>query len=70
MEYIYILQSNNQTYLTGVATDSYRLSSSSMSVENLRDFSSIILPRKTVFQLSSLLSETSEKLSVQTEETK
>ena len=64
--YLHITESNNQTYLTGVATDSHRLSSSSMSVENLRDFSSIILPRKTVFQLSSLLSETSEKLSVQT----
>jgi len=64
--FLHITESNNQTYLTGVATDSHRLSSSSMNAENLKNFSSIILPRKTVFQLSSLLSESDEKLTVQT----
>jgi DNA polymerase-3 subunit beta len=53
-----------------VATDSHRLSSSSIEIKDLENFSSLILPRKTVFQLCSLLTETREKLSMQTSENK
>jgi DNA polymerase-3 subunit beta len=56
--------------LTGVATDSHRLSSSSLEIENSTDFTSLILPRKTVFQLCSLLGETSDQLTMQTSENK
>ena len=48
--YIHSTVSNQKSYLTGVATDSHRLSSSSIPVENLDNFKSFILPKKTVFQ--------------------
>ena len=53
-----------------MATDSHRLSSSSLEVENVADFTSLILPRKTVFQLCSLLVETKEPLIMQTSDNK
>jgi len=53
-----------------VATDSHRLSSSSLEIENANDFTPLILPRKTVFQLCSLLTESSEQLTMQTSENK
>ena len=59
-----------EIFLTGVATDSHRLSSSSIEIDNIDNFSSLILPRKTVFQLCSLLTETKEKLEMQTSENK
>ena len=63
--FLHLTEAHGRQFLTGVATDSHRLSSSSLEIDK-NDFNSLILPRKTVFQLSSLLSETSEKLSVQT----
>ena len=39
-------------------------------MENTSDFNSLILPRKTVFQLCSLLAETSDQLTMQTSENK
>ena len=68
--YLHITEGNGRTFLTGVATDSHRLSSSSLEVEGINDFHPIILPRKTVFQLSSLLSERSDKLTMQVSENK
>ena len=53
--YLHATESNKNTFLTGVATDSHRLSSSSILVNNIKSFSSVIIPRKTVFQLCSLL---------------
>ena len=40
--YLLATESNKQTFLTGVATDSHRLSSSSLEIEN-SDFNSLIL---------------------------
>ena len=52
-----------ETFLTGVATDSHRLSSSSLEIKNRSISNSLILPRKTVYQLCSLLNrETNGKL--------
>ena len=68
--FLHLTKSNDRNFLTGVATDSHRLSSSSIEITNIDSFSSIILPRKTVFQLCTLLSETREKLSIQTSENK
>ena len=68
--FLHLTESHGINFLTGVATDSHRLSSSSLEVENTSDFTSLILPRKTVFQLCSLLTETSEQLSMQTSENK
>jgi DNA polymerase III subunit beta len=68
--YLHLTEAHDRNFLTGVATDSHRLSSSSIEVTNANNFSSLILPRKTVFQLCSLLTETNEKLNIQTSENK
>ena len=43
------------SFLCGVATDSHRLSSSSLEIESSINIEPIILPKKTIFQLCSLL---------------
>ena len=68
--FLHLTESQNKTYITGVATDSHRLSSSSIEVEKGTSFSSLILPKKTVFQLCTLLQESNEKVLIQTSETK
>jgi DNA polymerase-3 subunit beta len=68
--FLHLTEAHGRNFLTGVATDSHRLSSSSLEIENADSFSSIILPRKTVFQLCTLLAESNEKLSMQTIENK
>ena len=60
--FFHVSSGNNKSFLTGVATDSHRLSSSSMLISSDFEFPPIILPKKTVFQLSNLLSESNEKL--------
>ena len=47
----------NKSFLCGVATDSHRLSSSSLEIDQNTNLESIILPRKTIFQLISLLEQ-------------
>ena len=68
--YLHLTESQNRTYLTGVATDSHRLSSSSIEIESGKSFNSLILPKKTVFQLCNLLADTNEKVLIQTSESK
>jgi len=68
--FLHLTEAHGRNFLTGVATDSHRLSSYSLELDNIENFSSIILPRKTVFQLCSLLTETNEKLSMQVSENK
>ena len=68
--FLHLTEAHGRNFLTGVATDSHRLSSSSLEIENSNDFTSLILPRKTVFQLCSLLAETSDQLTMQTSENK
>ena len=68
--YFHITEDHGRNFLTGVATDSHRLSSSSLEIDTVNDFKSLILPRKTVYQLCSLLSEISEKLIMQIGENK
>ena len=46
--YLHTTESQNRTYLTGVATDSHRLSSSSIEIDSNKTFHSLILPKKTV----------------------
>ena len=67
---MHLTEANGRNFLTGVATDSHRLSSSSLELDSENEFSSLILPRKTVYQLCSLLSESTEKLRIQTSENK
>ena len=68
--FLHLTESHGRSFLTSVATDSHRLSSSSIEIETVDNFSSVILPRKTVFQLCTLLTDTSEKLSIQIGENK
>jgi len=68
--YLHLTESENKTFLTGVATDSHRLSSSSIEVDKGKIFHSIILPKKTVFQLCNLLADTNEKVLIQASESK
>ena len=68
--FLHLTEAHGRNFLTGVATDSHRLSSSSLEIGKTDDFSSLILPRKTVFQLSSLLAETSDQLTMQASENK
>jgi len=68
--YLHTTESEKKTYLTGVATDSHRLSSSSIEIETGKTFHSLILPKKTVFQLCNLLADTNEKVLIQTSDTK
>ena len=68
--YLHVTESQSRTYLTGVATDSHRLSSSSIELESKKTFNPLILPKKTVFQLCNLLTDTNEKVIIQTSETK
>ena len=68
--FLHLTEAHGRNFLTGVATDSHRLSSSSLEIENTNDFNPLILPRKTVFQLCSLIAETQEQLIMQTSENK
>ena len=47
----------NKSFLCCVATDSHRLSSSSLEIDSNIDIEPIILPKKTIFQLISLLEQ-------------
>ena len=67
--FLHLTEAHERTFLTGVATDSHRLSSSSLEVKT-GNFSSLILPRKTVFQICAILSDSNQKLSMQTSENK
>ncbi len=68
--FLHLTEAHGRNFLTGVATDSHRLSSSSLEIENIADFSSLILPRKTVFQLCALLVENNDQLIMQASENK
>ena len=54
---IYLHQTtvDDKNYLTAAATDSHRMSISKIRLDKKIDFEPIILPKKTVFQLCSLL---------------
>ena len=50
-------QNEDKNFLTAVATDSHRMSISKLRLNEKIDFESIILPKKTIFQLCSLLED-------------
>ncbi len=53
--YFHQTEVEDKNYLTAVATDSHRMSISKVRLEKKIDFDPIILPKKTIFQLCSLL---------------
>ena len=48
---------NENNYLTAAATDSHRMSVSKLRLKEKINFEPIILPKKTIFQLCSLLED-------------
>ena len=53
--YLHQTEVDEKKYLTAVATDSHRMSISKMRLEKQIDFEPIILPKKTIFQLCTIL---------------
>tara|TARA_Y100000590_G_scaffold447112_1_gene581820 strand:- start:6 stop:1121 length:1116 start_codon:yes stop_codon:yes gene_type:complete len=68
--YIHKIISENKSFLCAVATDSHRLSSSSLEIDSNNHFDSIILPKKTIFQLISLLEQTSNPVKISNNKSK
>ena len=55
--FIHQTQTDDNYFLTAAATDSHRMSISKINLENKIDFEPVILPKKTIFQLCSLLED-------------
>ena len=53
--YFHQTEVEDKNYLTAVATDSHRMSISKIRLDKKLNFEPIILPKKTIFQLCSLL---------------
>tara|TARA_B100000989_G_scaffold286588_1_gene255365 strand:+ start:10291 stop:11403 length:1113 start_codon:yes stop_codon:yes gene_type:complete len=53
--FFHITENNEKNFLTAVSTDSHRMSISKMKLANKINFDPIILPRKTIHHLCSLL---------------
>ena len=68
--YLHKINSGNKSFLTAVATDSHRLSSSSLEINSNIDFESIILPKKTIFQLISLLEQNTSVIKISNNKSK
>jgi len=68
--YLHITNFEHKVFLTGVATDSHRLSSSSLEINSGTDFESLILPKKTIFQLISLLEQCDDTIKISNNKSK
>jgi len=68
--YLHKTSLENKSFLAGVATDSHRLSFSSIEISSDTDFVSVILPKKTIFQLISLLEETTDNIKISNNKSK
>ncbi len=55
--FFHITQAEDKYFLTAAATDSHRMSISKVRLNDKIDFEPIILPKKTIFQLCSLLED-------------
>jgi len=62
--YFHKTKLENKSFLCGVATDSHRLSSYSLEIDPNIDIEPIILPKKTIFQLISLLEQSSSAIKI------
>lgn len=68
--YLHKTKLENKSFLCGVATDSHRLSSSSLEIDSNIDIEPIILPKKTIFQLISLLEESGSTVKISNNKSK
>jgi DNA polymerase III subunit beta len=67
--YLHKTKLEDKVFLCGVATDSHRLSSSSIEIENI-EIESIILPKKAIFQLISLLEQSNSSVKISNSKSK
>ena len=68
--YLHKVKLEDKSFLCGVATDSHRLSSSSLEIDSSIDLEPIILPKKTIFQLISLLEQNSSPIKISNSKSK
>ena len=68
--YLHKVKLENKSYLCGVATDSHRLSSSSIEIDAKTNIEPIILPKKTIFQLISLLEQSNNPIKISNNKSK
>tara|TARA_Y100000590_G_scaffold468678_1_gene652526 strand:- start:3383 stop:4498 length:1116 start_codon:yes stop_codon:yes gene_type:complete len=68
--YLHKTKTENKSFLSAVATDSHRLSFSSLEIDPNADFSSIILPKKTIFQLISLIEQNTSVIKISNNKSK
>ena len=68
--YLHKINIENKSFLSGVATDSHRLSSSRLEIDSNTNFESIILPKKTIFQLISLLEQSTGNIKISNNKSK
>ena len=68
--YLHKTKLEEKSFLCGVATDSHRLSSSSLQIDTNINIEPIILPKKTIFQLISLLEESSNPIKISNNKSK
>ena len=57
MKFLHQTEVEDKNFLTAAATDSHRMSISKIRLQNKVQFEQIILPKKTIFQLCSLLED-------------
>jgi len=68
--YLHKTKLENKSFLCGVATDSHRLSSSSLEIDPSINIEPIILPKKTIFQLISLLEQSNGAIKISNSKSK
>tara|TARA_Y100000590_G_scaffold101639_2_gene115412 strand:- start:295 stop:1410 length:1116 start_codon:yes stop_codon:yes gene_type:complete len=68
--YLHKTKLENKSFLCGVATDSHRLSSSSLEIDPSINIEPIILPKKTIFQLISLLEQSGSSIKISNNKSK
>tara|TARA_B100000686_G_C16714655_1_gene931273 strand:+ start:175 stop:1290 length:1116 start_codon:yes stop_codon:yes gene_type:complete len=68
--YLHKVNEENKSFLSGVATDSHRLSLSKLEIDKNTNFESIILPKKTIFQLISLLEQNESTIKISNNKSK
>tara|TARA_B100001123_G_scaffold439546_1_gene576640 strand:+ start:154 stop:1269 length:1116 start_codon:yes stop_codon:yes gene_type:complete len=68
--YIHKITSENKSLLCAVATDTHRLSSSSLEIDSNSQVESIILPKKAIFQLISLLEQSNNSIKISNNKSK
>jgi len=68
--YLHKTKLENKSFLCGVATDSHRLSSSSLEIDSSTNIEPVILPKKTIFQLISLLEQDNSAIKISNDKSK